>query len=185
MQCLSLSNKEFNLKKIIIISGKQYSGKDTVAKILLERLSNFSRIGIGDAIKYEYAKKNGLTFDEIIENKHLYRTGLIELGNWGRSQNPDYWLNSLIEMENDIIVPDIRVEHEIDVFKRQGAFLLRVEASREARSKRGTITNENDPTETSLDNYNKWDYVLNNDSDYETLFKNTEPLIEAISTYFN
>ena len=30
--------------KIIILSGKQYSGKDTVAKILLQNLTNFKRI---------------------------------------------------------------------------------------------------------------------------------------------
>ena len=42
--------------KIIVISGKQYSGKDTAAKILLENLTNFKRIGLGDAIKIEYTE---------------------------------------------------------------------------------------------------------------------------------
>ena len=69
------------MKKIIVISGKQYSGKDTLAALLLNDLADFVRVGIGDAIKYEYAKKNGVTFDEIVENKHLYRSVLIELGN--------------------------------------------------------------------------------------------------------
>ena len=52
-------------KKIIVISGKQYSGKDTLAKILLEFLPQFKRIGIGDAIKIQYGKENNLTFEEI------------------------------------------------------------------------------------------------------------------------
>lgn len=43
--------------KIIILSGKQYSGKDTVAKILLQNLTDFKRIGLGDAIKIEYSEK--------------------------------------------------------------------------------------------------------------------------------
>ena len=60
------------MNKIIIISGKQYSGKDTLAKILLEELSDFKRIGIGDAIKIEYGKMKNLTFEEIEKNKHLF-----------------------------------------------------------------------------------------------------------------
>ena len=38
------------MKKIIVISGKQYSGKDTLAKILLEKMSNFKDIAIPQAI---------------------------------------------------------------------------------------------------------------------------------------
>ena len=86
-------------KKIIILSGKQFSGKDTVAKFLLEFLPNFKRIGIGDAIKLEYGKRKNLTFDEIETNKHLYRADLIELGNWGRNQDADYWLKKIILLQ--------------------------------------------------------------------------------------
>ena len=53
------------MKKIIVISGKQYSGKDTLAKLLLQYLDGFTRVGIGDAIKIEYGKQKGLSFDEI------------------------------------------------------------------------------------------------------------------------
>jgi hypothetical protein len=63
------------------------------------------------------------------ENKHLYRNDLIQLGNWGRKKDPDYWLYKLLDEKSDIIVTDIRVEHEIELFKSKGAFLLRVEAS--------------------------------------------------------
>ena len=83
-------------KKIIVFSGKQFSGKDTVAKILLERFKTFKRIGIADAIKMRYAEQKGLTIDEIEKNKPIYRQDLIDLGDWGRAQSPDYWLNSII-----------------------------------------------------------------------------------------
>ena len=39
------------MKKLIVLSGKQYSGKDTLAKLLLEEFKTFKRIGIGNAIK--------------------------------------------------------------------------------------------------------------------------------------
>ena len=44
--------------KIIIFSGKQYSGKDTAAKIMLEQLTNHRRCAMGDIIKLEYGRKN-------------------------------------------------------------------------------------------------------------------------------
>ena len=47
--------------KIIIFSGKQYSGKDTLAKIMLEKMPNFRRCAMGDIIKLEYGKSHNLT----------------------------------------------------------------------------------------------------------------------------
>ena len=53
------------MKKLIVISGKQYSGKDTVAKLLLAELKSFKRIGIGDAIKIMYGKQTGLLMSRL------------------------------------------------------------------------------------------------------------------------
>ena len=169
-----------NKKKIIIFSGKQFSGKDTVAKILLEQLTDFKRIGIADAIKIEYSKKTGLSLEEIEKNKSKYRQDLIDLGNWGRTQSPDYWLDSIIEYPNNTIVTDIRMKHELDKFKSFGAFAVRVEASKENRSKRGILTSAEDETETQLDNITNWDYVIYNNESYESLVENTQKLLEAI-----
>lgn len=171
-------------KKIIIFSGKQFSGKDTVAKILLERFPSFKRLGIADAIKMLYSKKTGLTLEEIEKNKSVYRQDLIDLGDWGRAQSPDYWLNSIIAYEGDTIVTDIRVEHELNLFRSQGAFAIRVEATEEARSKRGVLTSKNDLTETGLDSVKNWDYVIRNDGTYEELLENTEKLVEALEEKF-
>ena len=167
-------------KKIIVFSGKQFSGKDTVAKILLERVPSFKRIGIADAIKMQYGKEKGLTIEEIEKNKPIYRQDLIDLGDWGRAQNPDYWLNSIIAYDGNTIVTDLRVEHELNLFRSHGAFAIRVEASEEARSKRGVLAAKNDATETGLDNITDWDYVIQNEGSYEDLLENTEKLIKII-----
>lgn len=172
------------MKNLIVISGKQYSGKDTLAKVLLEELKTFSRIGIGDAIKIMYAKKHDITFDEIEKNKSNYRTGLIELGDWGRAQDPDFWLKEILAMKGDIIVPDLRLQHELEVFKENNGFLIRVEASDEVRSKRGLITNATDATETALDNFNGWDYKIKNEGDLESLKINAKPLIKELKARF-
>ena len=173
------------MKNIICFSGKQYSGKDTAAKLILDAFPNFIRIGIADAIKIEYGKRNNLTFDEIEANKWKYRTDLIELGNEGRSIHPDFWLNKIIEQDINVIVPDVRLIHEAEVFKAAGAILIRVEASFETRNKRGIITNTNDLTEVELDNYKGFDYILNNDGDYEELKKNILPLVDFLKKKIN
>ena len=164
-------------KKIIVFSGKQYSGKDTVAKILLEQLKDFKRIGLGDAIKIEYGKTIGKTFEEIESQKHLYRADLIKFANEKRAIDQDYWIKKIVEYPDNVIVPDMRVKREYDFFKSQGAYMIRVEASVEARSKRGTLVKADDPTETALDDVKDWDYTIYNESDYETLKENAKKLL--------
>ena len=155
--------------KIIIFSGKQYAGKDTAAKIMLDMMPDFHRCAMGDIIKLEYGRMHNLTYEEIEADKSKYRAGLIELGNWGRSQSQDYWLDKIISSDGNIIVTDVRVPHEYEVFKSAGAVAIRIEASREVRQKRGNLVGENDVTEVGLDNVKDWDYVIENNSDYNDL----------------
>ncbi len=166
--------------RIIIFSGKQYSGKDTAAKIMLEKMPEYRRCAMGDIIKLTYGRQKGLTYDEIEKNKAIYRQDLINLGNWGREQSPDYWLEKIIEQEGNIIVTDVRVQHEYNVFKAAGAITIRVEASRKTRAQRGQLIGENDITEVGLDNVKDWDYVIDNNGDYENLTRQVEKIIEDL-----
>ena len=167
--------------KIIIFSGKQYSGKDTAAKILMEALPSFKRCAMGDIIKIEYGKRNNLTYEEIEANKSYYRQGLIDLGNWGRIQSPDYWLEKIIAQSGNIVVTDVRIKHEYEVFKLAGAISVRVEASRDLREARGgKLVGEDDVTEVDLDDIQDWDFVLDNNKDYETLKQNVLKIVEKL-----
>lgn len=166
--------------KIIIFSGKQYSGKDTAAKIMLNKMPTFKRCAMGDIIKLTYGEKMSLTLEKIEKNKAQYRPDLIELGNWGRAQDPDYWLKKIIEQDGNIIVTDVRVPHEYEVFKNAGAITIRVEATRETRSQRGTLVGEKDITEVGLDNITDWDFVIDNNSDYEHLKEQVLKIIKKI-----
>lgn len=165
---------------IIIFSGKQYAGKDTAAKIMLDKMPNYRRCAMGDIIKLTYGAQKGLTYDEIEKNKAKYRSDLIVLGNWGREQDPDYWLKKIIKQKGNIIVTDVRVPHEYEVFKNAGAITIRVEATRETRAKRGQLIGENDITEVGLDNEKNWDYIIDNNSTYEHLKSQVEKIIDEI-----
>ena len=166
--------------KIIIFSGKQYSGKDTLAKIMLEKMNDFRRCAMGDIIKLEYGKKHNLTYEEIEKNKPLYRQGLIDLGNWGRAQDADYWLKKIISQDGNIMVTDVRVQHEYDIFKAAGAITIRVNCPRELRVQRGTLIGENDITEIGLDHIHDWNFIVNNDSNLEALTQKAEEIITKI-----
>jgi len=167
--------------KIIIFSGKQYSGKDTAAKIMLDNMPDFKRCAMGDIIKITYGAQHNLSYDEIENNKPLYRQGLIDLGNWGRAQSPDYWIDKIIEQTGNIIVTDVRVPHEYEIFKKAGAISIRVETDRDLREKRGgTLVGEDDITEVGLDDITDWDYVIDNNSDYENLKLQVEKIIKDI-----
>ena len=168
------------VNKIIIFSGKQYSGKDTAAKIMLDKMPTFKRCAMGDIIKLTYGQEKNLTLEEIENNKAQYRPDLLELGNWGRAQNPDYWLKKTIEQDGNIIVTDVRVPHEYEVFKNAGAITIRVEATRETRAQRGTLVGENDITEVGLDNITDWDFIIDNNSDYEHLKEQVLKIIDKI-----
>ncbi|MBR1775821.1 hypothetical protein IJ750_01940 [bacterium] len=168
--------------KIIIFSGKQYSGKDTAAKILMDAMPEFKRCAMGDIIKIEYGKRNGITYEEIEANKPKYRQGLIDLGNWGREQSPDYWLEKIIAQDGNIVVTDVRIKHEYEVFKSAGAISIRVETSRNLRETRGgKLVGEDDVTEVDLDNIQDWDFLIDNNKDYETLKKNVLAIAAKLS----
>lgn len=167
--------------KIIIFSGKQYSGKDTAAKILLENMTSYRRCAMGDIIKLTYGKSHNLTYEQIEKDKAKYRPDLIELGNWGRSQDPDYWLKKILEQEGNIIVTDVRVPHEYEVFKKARAISIRVEADRFIRQNRGgKLVGEDDITEIGLDNIKDWDYIIDNNGDYENLKSQVYKIIDKI-----
>ena len=167
---------------IVIFSGKQFSGKDTLAKIMLEKMPNFKRCAMGDIIKKTYGEQHGLTYEQIEANKAKYRPDLIALGNWGRAQDKDYWLKKIVSQDGDIFVTDVRMLHEYEVFKSAGATSIRVEASYDARSARGQIVNANDPTETELDGVKDWDYIVENNSTLSNLTAKAEELVKKLTS---
>ena len=99
-------------EKIITFSGKQYSGKDTVAKIILENFKEFERIGIGDAIKIEYGKKHGLTFEEI-EKLNILRTSLLSMNRACNEVISKLGIGkSLVLVDGNKLIPDFKYEQK-------------------------------------------------------------------------
>ena len=161
-------------RKIIIISGKQLSGKDTVANILMKIFPDFKLAPLADAIKIEFSQKKNITFNEVERNKPLYRADLIEFSQKTRAKDQDYWIKKILSSEDNIIISDVRLQHEMKVFDKLDITKIRVESDREERNKRGKLVKENDFTEIDLDNYKDWDYIIKNNSTVESLEKKAD-----------
>ena len=149
-----------------------------------ETYKNLEMIATTENLLKAYIVADCIDLDEMQTFFHSQRQDLIDLGDWGRAQDPDYWLNSIVAYEGNTIVTDIRVKHELDLFRSHGAFAIRVEATEEARSKRGVLASKDDVTETQLDSVTDWDYVVENNEGYEELLENTEVLIKTIKEKF-
>jgi phosphomevalonate kinase len=167
-------------KKIVAISGKQFSGKDTVADVLVTELSGFVKAPLAKLIKEKFSQEKGLAVDIIDMNKPVYRVDLIELGNRMREEDPDYWIKAVLEAGDSILVSDMRLKNEFNSFKKMNAITIRVNSPREERAKRGLIVSEYDSTEVDLDDITEWDYVLYNDGTHEELKQKARDLANEI-----
>jgi phosphomevalonate kinase len=164
---------------IIAIAGKQYSGKDVLTHLLLKRLPDFYQLPIAKAIKADYARQHGLTLEALEKEKARHRPGLIALGDWGRAQDTDYWLQKVLATPGRKIISDVRLKREYDLLKAEGAYLIRLNADRAIRAQRGTIVSEDDPTERALDALTDWDAVLTNNGSLDALEAQVDSLLKT------
>lgn len=169
------------MTELVIISGKQYSGKDALADLLLEALPGFIKMPLARAIKQEFSALYGLTPQEVEADKATYRSALISLGQRRRLQNPDYWIEQVTRIPGAKIVSDVRLKRELEYFKFHGAFCIRVEADRAIRETRGTLVKEDDPTECELDNTTGWDAAITNNGSLEDLRQKARELAAQIT----
>jgi phosphomevalonate kinase len=171
--------------RFIGIAGKQFAGKDLLTGLLLDELPTFRKLPLALAIKQAYGKRHGLSLTDIEANKARHRPGLIAMGDWGRAQDPDYWLKKVLAEPGDKIISDVRLKREYDLLREHGAFLIRLEADRQVRSTRGQLVSEDDPTECQLDEVTGWDAVLTNNGDIDALRAQVHDFIPRIRAHWN
>jgi len=158
---------------IIGLSGYARSGKDEVAKVLVEKY-NFSRVAFADPIRKllwdmnPIVKDGGFTLQGIV-NAYGWdaaktqfpevRRLLQDLGVGARTRlGDDVWvIAALREMDDpnkNYVVTDVRFENEATTIKVAGGELWRIQRP-------GVEAVNRHISETALDGY-KWDKVLHN-----------------------
>lgn len=163
------------MAKILILSGKSGHGKDTLANFFSECARKDSKkvmiIHYGDLVKYfckEYYNWNG-------EKDIVGRSLLQHLGtDVVRKYDESYWTRCVAEFcaavqdEWDyILIPDARFVNEIELTKfflpqAQVVRIIRFQDGEEYRNPFLTQAQHQHPSETSLDNYHGFDYVIKN-----------------------
>lgn len=82
----------------------------------------------------------------------------------GRSISPTLWVDALFTSyseDDHWIIPDVRFPSEAKAIKDRGGIVIRVD--------RETLSHDNHPSETALDDYEGFDYRIDNNSNIEHL----------------
>lgn len=173
--------------KIILIGGKARSGKDTLADYLYEKLKEQGRkpckLQVSQYIKYYAIKYFGWDGKEETKPRDL----LINLGTEiiRNKIDQNFHINRLIEdikvlsyFFDTFIVSDIRLPIEIEKTKQEFKNVISIKLERPytelAEKEQKHIT------ETGLDNYNNFDYVIKNDKTLEDLKVKAKELIKKL-----
>lgn len=163
---------------IFIIAGKANSGKDTTADIIrsLALLKNLKSINLqfSSYIKM-YAKViSGWDGEELSKPRSL----LQELGTEVIRNNidNDFFIKRIIgDIEvysyyTDVItISDARMPEELDLIAKAFDNVYKIKIKRPNFNNHLTSTEKVHRTETALDNYNDFDYIIDNDESIEIL----------------
>ncbi|KAG4066544.1 hypothetical protein HA402_007180 [Bradysia odoriphaga] len=181
-------------KLIILFSGKRKAGKDFIAAALLAKLgeSVAEIIRISEPIKKHWAKKMELSVEELLgcgPLKEQHRKDMIVWSDKVRAQMPTFFcLDAFKSAKKPItIVSDVRRRTDMDYFTSLNIPVLavRINASDEERTKRGFVFTEgidDVASECDLDDFDDWDFVINNDveSNADSIFQNIMIYVENV-----
>lgn len=173
--------------KIILIGGKARSGKDTIADFMIEELKkegkNPCKVQIGQYIKYYAEKYFGWDGREETKPRELLQTlGTEVIRN---KIDPDFHIDRLIQdikvlsnFYDTFIVSDVRFPGEIEKPKKEFENITTIKMIRE--SEELTSNQQKHQTETALDNYSDFDYIIDNNKSLEELEERAKALIKEI-----
>ena len=177
------------MSKIILISGKARAGKDTTAlllgKIYEEEGKKIVNLAYGNYIK-EYAKKisNWDGRDETKPRSLLQRLGTDIIRN---KIDPNFFVKRLCDdikvysyFFDVITVSDVRFPNEIDGPSAMFKDIIKIKIIRDNFVSNLTDVEKKHITETALDNYNDYDFVIHNDGTISDLRKKVEKIVEEL-----
>ena len=172
--------------KIIVIGGKARVGKDTTADYITEQIKDkekVCRVQVGQYIKY-YAEKY-FGWDGREETKP--RTLLQELGTdiIRNKIDSDFHIDRLVQdikvlsyFYDTFIVSDVRFPIEVEKLKNNFENVISIKVLRENEIL--TEKEKTHVTETALDNYNNFDYIIDNKGTLEDLKQRTIEILQEI-----
>jgi len=165
---------------IIGLSGKARTGKSTVSKYLQDKF-NFTEYAFADELKFYAEKYGNFTKEELYGNKTPEcRRMLQAIGSVLREEvDKDYWVNklrpTLLYATSNIVISDVRMLNEADLIKEFDGYLIRIE-----RENANIEYGKTHISETHLDNYNEWDFIINNNGSIDNLYNGILDIVNII-----
>lgn len=176
------------MKHIIGLSGKIGSGKNYIAEkvlynMLTKRGKNVSIIAFADYLKMICYTYDNIPYEKLFINKdedtrkilQTRGTNIRKIDNNIFIKMLECNIKILFDRNVDvIIVTDVRFNIEVDFLKSINSTIIRINAINRTIDKmkdesetENTLSISTHKSETELDNYNKFDYTINNDYDNE------------------
>ena len=162
----------WGMPRLVGFGHRSQVGKATAAQVLTNRYSIADTIRsealhadpwlesygirLSDAVErlgWEKAKR------EMLEVRHL----LMEMGLEGRAEDPDFWINGLMNEvaywlnnmpEATFAITDVRFPNEIEAIHDLGGVVVRID--------RANVPKLDHPTECALDDWSDWDHIVEN-----------------------
>ena len=177
---------ESKLKKIFIIAGRARQGKDTVCEYIKDYYKNEKVLHLPNNYYIRDYAKRITTWDGSDETKP--RELLIELADYGRNNiNEHFYINRIVEdikvmsqFYDLIVIPDARFPYEIEIPKKEFNNVISIYIERPNYNSELTNEHKNHRTETSLDNFDNYDYKIKNDGSLEDLKEKVFKLLDEI-----
>ena len=158
--------------KIIIISGKASSGKSLVGNIIKQNINNTVLLAYADYLKM-YAKNiAGWDGSEDTKPRELLQQLGVELIKTKIDDN--MLIKRIIEdikvysyFYDYIVITDARFPDEIESIKNEFDNVISIRVNRNIYSLEKKYQNHS--TETGMNEYNNYDYIINNNDDIKAL----------------
>lgn len=178
--------KTIKLKRIIVISGKRTCGKDTVTKIINDKLVELDYdvclMSYSGIMKESFSRDAKLCYEKLMNNyayKELHRDKMTKYFiKMRKEKGDDYFSKKLMEKidKTDFdfyVVSDLRLRIDAEAFEKSlyNYVMIRISSTNESRSKRGWNHESIDEhfTETDLDDYKYFDEIFRNDGSLDEL----------------
>jgi dephospho-CoA kinase len=156
--------------RIFLVAGKAGSGKGEVAKLIKEYyIYKLESCVITQFSKYLKSFAKELTDWDGNENTKP-RSYLQQLGDTIRQKNPKYFVNNMIDdlsiydgLTDNVVISDVKLPQEIEDIKLNFDNVYAIWVENQFSQSNLSVEEQSHLTETALETYDDFDYILTND----------------------
>ncbi len=175
--------------KIFLLAGKARTGKDTVAKAIInyyeKKNKKVVRLGFSDYIK-DYAMKI-TDWDGSDENKPRELLQTLGTDIVREKINKDFFINRICEdimvykyYFDVIVISGARFPNELDIPKSKFDNVTIIKMERPGYENNLTTKQKKHITEHALEDYQNYDYLIENDGNIDNLVLKTNQMLEEV-----